>query len=220
MSKLVRVEIRTQISAVIPMKRWMPSFLFLLLFASWQTAEGQIVQIPTAGSFELSSSLSVPDSGTASLGSLSSARAGSARQAGGAVHATVIDLAELDSMIRSQSGKISVQPAVQPKDPLATGRKRASPKGRIDHAEYDYLLALSRGVEIDHRGDSDAVDYYLAMAERARSRGSWSSVELYYSMAWRNLSPERRESALLALEKARAAGKNKDGDMQNSHPRD
>ncbi|MFN6130721.1 MAG: hypothetical protein ACK6DC_17560 [Planctomycetota bacterium] len=205
------------------MKRFRFFHLVFLLISPAQLAMGQVVQLPTAGSFQLSTSLSVPDSGSASLGSMAMGRTGNTQlgpmglsssggstlgSSGASVHATVIDLAELDSMIRSQSGKISTEPNLLPRDPRDIGRKRAAPRGRLDSPDYDYLLALSRDGAVVERGDPDAVKYYLGMAERARNRGTWSAVELYYKNAWKNLGPARREAVLRELAKARQSGSN------------
>lgn len=183
----------------------------------------QVVQLPTAGTFSLSTSVSVPDSGSASLGSSNSSSGsigrgpmgartmGAARGGGGlSVQSTVIDLAELDSMIRSQSGKAPVSPQLHSSDPQTRIRVRAPAKGRIEAAEYDYLATLSRNGNVVETLDSDAVAYYLGLAERARNRGTWSAVELYYSLAWKSLPLARREAALQELAKARASGKSKD----------
>jgi hypothetical protein len=205
------------------MKRFRFFHLICLLMVPAPLATGQIVQLPTAGSFQLSTSLSVPDSGSASLGSMAMERTGNTQRgplgrsssagsilggSGASVHATVIDLAELDSMIRSQSGKISTEPNLLSRDPRDPGRKRAAPSGRLDSPDYDYLLALSRDGAVVERGDPDAVKYYLGLAERARYRGTWSAVELYYKNAWMNLGPARREAVLRELAKARQSGKN------------
>ncbi|MBM3968118.1 MAG: hypothetical protein FJ308_24130, partial [Planctomycetes bacterium] len=185
------------------MKRFRFFHLVFLLISPAHVASGQTVQLPTAGSFQLSTSMSVPDSGSTSLGSMAMGRAGNTQRgpmgmsssggsavgaSGGSVHATVIDLDELDSMIRAQSGKISTEPDLLSRDPREKDRKRAAPRGRLDSPDYDYLIALSRYDASVERGDPDAVKYYLGMAERARNRGAWSAVELYYKNAWRNLA--------------------------------
>jgi hypothetical protein len=209
--------------------------LFLLCNLAWfvPTAIAQVVQMPRSETFSLSASTTIPDTGSAYLGSSAYSRSGSTGRGsiggvgsygsnlgrgGVSVQSTVIDLAELDSMIRSQSGKIPGQAKLQPKDPEETGRKRAAASGRIDQPDYDYLIALSSNQDLSQRGDPDAVAYYLGMAEQARSRGTWSSVELYYSLAWKNLPAARREAALLELARARAQGKKNEGLLKITEP--
>ncbi len=194
-------------------------------FTTTRSALGQVVQLPTAGTFNLSTSVSVPDSGSASLGSSNFGRSGSTGRGPlgmgssyganfgsgrASLHTTVIDLAELDSMIRSQSGKTSSVPQLHSSDPREKIHVRAAPRSRIEAAEYDYLEALSRNGNVVDSYDPEAVSYYLGMAEQARNRGTWSSVELYYTLAWKNLPPARREAALRELVKARALDKKAD----------
>ncbi len=198
-------------------------------FIAADHARGQVVQLPSAGTFNLSTSVAVPDSGSASLGSSGFGRSGSAGRgplglgssygsnlggSGVSVRATVIDLAELDSMIRSQSGKNPTSPMLHSADPREPIHVRTAPRRRNDSPEYDYLAALSRNGNVVDSFDPDAVKFYLGMAEQARSRGTWSSVELYYTLAWKNLPPSRREAALQELAKARALGKKAEAEAE------
>lgn len=193
-------------------------------------ARGQVVQLPTVGTFNLSTSVSVPDTGSSSLGSSGFGRVGSTGRGplgvgssygagfgagGAAVHATVIDLAELDAMIRSQSGKTPSSPKLRMVDPPASVRIRTAHRRLNDIAGYDYLAALSQNGNVEESFDPDAVKFYLGMAEQAKNRGTWSSVELYYTLAWKNLSPSRREAALQELSKARGLGKKAEAEAKN-----
>ena len=195
---------------------------------------GQVVQLPTSGTFNLSTSVAVPDSGSGSLGSSAFGRSGSVGRGpqgfgasygsslGGSrtsVHTTVIDLAELDSMIRSQSGKNPTSPQLHSADPREPIHIRTAPRRRNDTPEYDYLAALSRNGNVVDSYDPDAVKFYLGMAEQARNRGTWSSVELYYTLAWKNLPPSRREAALQELAKARAIGKKAEAEAEAKNPK-
>lgn len=201
-----------------------PRIVFFLAALSAQSAFtanssiAQVVQLPSVGTFSISTSVAVPDSGSGYAGGVGYGRSGSVsrgpgygpnasgRSIGGggvSVHATVIDLEELDQMIRSQSGKTPMEPKLNPTDPRLDARIPTAPRGRIANPEYDYLAVLSGHSEVLEKYDPDAVSYYLVLAERAKRAGSWSSVELYYKLAWNNLPPQRREAALQALAKAR-----------------
>lgn len=194
----------------------------LNLFGANQEANGQIVQIPSMGTFSISSSAAIPDRGTAALGgnrsSIGSSAPGALGQTSSAssatVSATVIDLDELDKMIRSQASKSTSQPSLKQFDPAAYSRLPPKGRGRIASPGYDYLAVLS-GDSPDkphvsgygsllHETDSDATKYYLTLANLARQRGHWASVETYYRLAWQSLPASRRDIALRALEQARA----------------
>jgi hypothetical protein len=213
------------------MPNWKSSFAVCLVLISPLVARGQVVQLPTVGSFNLSTSVAVPDSGSAALGGSMSGRSGFTSRGGlGAgvargsslggghvsVHATVIDLAELDSMIRSQSGKMTDQPKLHANAPRPQYSTKAKPRSKFHAAEYDYLMTLSRDGQVVESRDRDAVSYYLALAEQARLRGNWNSVELYYKMAWDHLPPTRREAALKDLAKARTPPPSKPSDPKRS----
>ena len=144
-------------------------------------------------------------SGITSRGGLGAGVARGSSLAGGraSVHTTVIDLAELDSMIRSQSGKMADEPKLHASAPRPQYSTKAKARSQFHAAEYDYLMVLSRDGQVVESKDRDAVSYYLALAEQARLRGNWNSVELYYKMAWDHLPPARREAALRDLAKAR-----------------
>ena len=94
---------------------------FVFVVAIWpfspELAFSQIVQLPSTGTFSLQTSVLAPDSGAAylggnqrsawgsrSLGPGSQALGGTTTSARAMVRATIIDLNELDIMIRSQAG--------------------------------------------------------------------------------------------------------------------
>jgi hypothetical protein len=126
----------------------------------------------------------------------------------------VIDLDELDRMIRSQASKVSAEPNLKQFDPKGYSRLPAKGRGRPAPAEYDYLAALN-GDSPDqphvsgygstlHETGNEATSYYLNLANLARQRGHWASVETYYLLAWKSLPQSRRDIALRSLEKSRA----------------
>lgn len=194
----------------------------IVLLAS--PANGQIVQMPGMGSFNISTSVAVPDRGTSAVGGVGSSsysrtNTGATRSIGGTVgntsaniSATVIDLDELDRMIRSQASSKATDPKLQQSDPR--GFSRVPPKAKsYSPPGYDYLAALSghTGREPNvtgygseqHEVDSDATKYYLSLATQARRRGHWASVETYYRMAWQSLPASRREKVLASLQSSR-----------------
>ena len=126
---------------------------------------------------------------------------------------TVIDLDELDNMIRSQTGANPTNPRLQQFDPRGYSRISAKPRGRIHPPEYEYLATLSGHTgeqpnvtgygSLQHETNADATKYYLTLASQARRNGHWASVESYYRMAWRSLPENRKQAALVALEQAR-----------------
>lgn len=195
---------------------------FAWILALGTSTQAQIVQIPSMGTFNISSSASVPDQGSAYLGGNRTASGSSARGAlgrdrsSGSVSAstTVIDLDELDRMIRSQASKVSAEPNLKQFDPTGYSRLPAKGRGRPAPAEYDYLAALN-GDSPDqphvsgygstlHETGNEATSYYLNLANLARQRGHWASVETYYLLAWKSLPQSRRDIALRSLEKSRA----------------
>lgn len=195
----------------------------LMSLAFVQVAHGQIVQIPSVGTFSISTSVAAPAGGSTYMGGNRSAASSSARRSlgqsasasGAAVSATMIDLDELDRMIRSQASKSSVEPDLKQFDPPGYSRIPARARGQIAPPEYDYLATLSGDAadkphvsgygSVPHEKDVDATKHYLTLANLARQRGHWASVETYYRLAWQSLPQSRREIALRSLEKSRAS---------------
>ena len=182
----------------------------------FESARAQVVQIPTVGTFSLSTTVMVPDSGSAylggnhrgalgsnSLGPGSIARGATQTSSGVSVHATIIDLNELDLMIRSQAGSKPTVPD------LVGARSKPSqysttPKGTVTkNAEYEYLAALSHTERAESGNVTSDTAYYLSLANDARQQRHWAAVELYYKLAWDSLPVKRRESVLKTLVEAR-----------------
>jgi hypothetical protein len=188
-----------------------------LTTVSPSTVRAQVVQMPSTGTFSLSGSASVPDGGSAYLGGnrrsgsgstsrgpLSTSAFGSQASSGSAsVHATIIDLDELDRMIRSQTGTKSATPTLnsKPAKPskfgVAIKRQPESPR------EYEYLSTLSHLEQVKSSQLNEDARYYLSLANDARQKGHWHAVELYYKLAWESLPEKRRDLARQALAKAR-----------------
>jgi hypothetical protein len=181
------------------------------------SAMAQTVQIPTVGTFSLQTSMMVPDSGSAnlagnqrgavgsnSLGPGSSARGSIHTAAGASVHATIIDLNELDLMIRSQAGIKPTVPdlvSIRSKPPQYSLKQNGT---TTKNAEYEYLEALSHTEKNTPDKMSSDTSYYLSLANNARQQRHWAAVELYYKLAWDSLPVSRRESVLKTLMEARS----------------
>jgi len=199
------------------------------------TARAQMVQLPGSSMFSLSTSVAVPDRGSIGGGGMAAgqlgavsrgtglpnvARGGNAGASSFDVRATVIDLDELDRMIRSQASDKPEKPKLQQNDPRGYSRISETAKLRVTRPDYDYLATLSghgtgsstitgNGVSLQaprlNGRDYDAIKSYLALAHAAKQRGHWASVETYYKLAWETLPENRRNLAIHDLEEARTS---------------
>ena len=190
-------------------------FVFATIPAS--NAFSQIVQLPTTGTFTLQTSVLAPDSGTAylggnrrysagsqSLGPGSSAIGSTRYAASVTARATIIDLNELDLMIRSQAGSKSTVPDLvgsRSKPSQYAGGKKGV---QSQSAEYEYLAALTHREKASPEQTNSDTAYYLSLANNAKQQRHWASVELYYKLAWESLPEARRESVLQSLLVARS----------------
>ncbi len=176
----------------------------------------QIVQLPTSGTFSLQTSVMVPDSGLAELGgyrrnAIGSQSTGPGSRASGAsrtsanatVRATIIDLNELDLMIRSQAGSRPINPDFG-SSPFRPSQYVSGQKGvPLKNADYEYLAAITHQEKTGPDQLSSDATYYLSLATNAKQRRHWSAVELYYKLAWESLPESRREKVLKSLVEAR-----------------
>ncbi len=179
---------------------------------------GQVVQLPTVGTFNISTTVEVPDGGTMNLGGIGSNRYGSTSRgglqknraigggggySGASVNAMIIDLDELDRMIRSQATANPQDPKLSGAQPKAQNRVPSKVAARQQPAEYEYLAQMSGHGESSEPFDAENARYYLTLAENARQQGHWASVEVYYKLAWGSLPESRRDQSLKALADAR-----------------
>lgn len=198
-------------------------------------AWSQMVQLPSSSMFSLSTSVAAPDRGSVGAGGIATGQVGTLTRGPGLpntaqggnggsssfdVRTTVIDLDELDRMIRSQATDNPEKPRLQQNDPRGFSRISASAKRGVTRPDYDYLATLSghgtgsttisgNGVSTQaarlNRRDYDAIKAYLELAHAAKQRGHWASVETYYKLAWETLPENRRKSVLQDLEEARTS---------------
>lgn len=194
-------------------------FIFVVAIYSFSSelAFSQIVQLPSTGTFSLQTSVLAPDSGAAylggnqrsaggsrSLGPGSQALGGTTTSASAMVRATIIDLNELDIMIRSQAGTKPAVPDLvsnQSKPSQYSSTAKGSP---LKNAEYEYLASLTHTEKKVPSQMSSDTNYYLALAGNAKQQRHWAAVELYYKLAWESLPEARRESVSKALFDARS----------------
>ncbi len=179
-------------------------------------AFAQTVQLPTVGTFSLNTSVLAPDSGTAymggnrrnamgsqALGIGSSAFGSTSSAASASVRATIIDLNELDLMIRSQAGSKPTIPDLNSHQSKPSKYANGILGTAIQNAGYEYLAALTHEEKAGSEQISSDTTYYLSLASNARQQRHWAAVELYYKLAWQSLPESRRESVLKSLAEAR-----------------
>ena len=192
-----------------------------------QTGSAQVVQLPTLGTFSIQTTVSAPDSGSAYAGGRRYTASGGSSQGasrtssgltlanGTSVHATVIDLNELDKMISSQSASKPYEPDLT-RENSNVKPQSISNAGKADPPpQYAYLMAMSHSTVDVERSIEDA-RYYLSLASEARRKSQWGAVEFYYQMAWKSLPESRRNIALATLAKSRDRTQNSSNDSEGS----
>lgn len=214
------------------------SFLVMLvsgLFSASALAQQAptTVQLPTFSFFTVSTAVSVPDSGGAYLGGINRARDGSVtrgfgplanRAIGGdrvasgmSVHATIIDLAEMDEMILAEAAALRkpVDPTVAKAEYLSRGIGRGvAVDGAADHGrlssqpgfaaqtpasrvESVAAIRQANAVAAETRA-SEAADF-LAKAQEAEAGGKPAIAKIYYQMVVRRDSGELKQLAQARL---------------------
>lgn len=185
--------------------------LATLALSQSATAQGFTVQLPTQGTFSIQTSVAVPDGGEMGLGgnvryASGSTQRGGARAYGSSLSATnasakvtIIDLQELDKLIRSEANL----------KPMAVDWSKSRSSSQVYDATLDqpksdrpaayaYLMAMNSKPSTKRSSIEDA-RYYLALANDATRRGHWTAVELYYQMAWDSLPENRKQIASESL---------------------
>lgn len=178
-------------------------------------AQSFTVQLPTQGTFSIQSSVSVPDGGEVSLGGNTRYGAGSVQRGGAratgssysganaTVKATIIDLDELDRLIRSEANARPIPVDWSRVAPPKVGNDFNHNTALPDRPPaYAYMMAMSTR-QAETKNSIEDARYYLSLASDARRRGHWTSVELYYQMAWDSLPEKRKQLATDAFVKAK-----------------
>ena len=177
--------------------------------------QGFTVQLPTHGTFSIQTSVSVPDGGEMNLGGNVRYGAGTTRRGGArafgssygssnaSVKATIIDLDELDRLIRSEANVRPIPVDWSTVPPPKVGNDLNHDSALPDRPPaYAYMMAMSTTSKTKKSSIEDA-RYYLSLANDAKRRGHWTSVELYYQMAWDALPEHRKKIATDAILKAK-----------------
>ncbi len=188
---------------------------FAGIIPSSASAQSFTVRLPTQGTFSIQSSVSVPDRGEMDMGGnvrygTGSVQRGGARAIGSSysygnatVKATIIDLDELDRLIRSEANTrpipVDWSRVAPPKVGNDINHNQANPD---PPPAYAYMMAMSTKPTEKKNSIEDA-RYYLSLASDARRRGHWTTVELYYQMAWDCLPEDRKKVASDAFVKAK-----------------
>ena len=192
------------------------AFAIVLLLAA--TSSAQVVQLPAVSSFGASTTISVPDQGTASLGGLGGSSSGSTSRGAGplattargsqgrassvSITATVIDLAAMDEAI------LNAPPGTKH---VANFPQRAHNANKIVNTLTPHLYDITRPVPppqpydwmraLGPQGndyldspeskihDSSNVRYFMERAVEAQARGRSSAAQVYFRMALDRMSP-------------------------------
>jgi hypothetical protein len=175
------------------------------------TAQGFIVQLPTQGTFSIQTSVAVPDGGEMGLGGNVRYASGSNQRVGAQAYGsslsattasakvTIIDLQELDKLIRAEANlkPVAVDWNKSRSDSQIYEASLDQPKPDRP-AAYAYLMAMN-SKPANKRSSIEDARYYLALANDAIRRGHWTAVELYYQMAWDALPETRKQIASESL---------------------
>lgn len=123
--------------------------------------------------------------------------------ANASVKATIIDLDELDRLIRSEANARPIPVDWSKVAPPKVGNNINHDQALPDRPPaYAYMMAMSTK-PTEKKNSIDDARYYLSLASDARRRGHWTSVELYYQMAWDALPENRKHLATEAFVKAK-----------------
>lgn len=207
------------------MRRFLLAIAATGFLAAGSSALGQAqapttVQLPTFRFFTVQTSVSVPDGGGAYLGGLKSARdssltrgfgpfrnrgIGSDRGAGGmSVHATIIDLKEMDDAILADAA--ARRPGAPAFDPDAAraellsrhvGKTFASTTARAAAAPLAESVAAIRAQNSDAAAArANEAAQYFAKAQVAETEGKPAVAKYYYQMVARRDQGELQQQSL------------------------
>ena len=202
------------------MKFWLS---FAIAVASAIQCQAQVVQLPAVGTFSVSTTVSVPDQGTASLGGVGRSSYGTtsrgagplaSRASGGqssassvSVSATIIDLAAMDEAILNMPADTKQVPNYEVRK---SGTKivntltphhydRESVRPAAPPQPYDWMRALGPQGN-DHYDSADGkihdgsnVRYFMERAAEAHSLGRDAAARVYYKMALERMTPAQRQ---------------------------
>jgi hypothetical protein len=184
------------------------------------------VQLPTFSFFTVSTSVSVPDRGGAYLGGINRARDGSVTRgfgplanrgiggdrvaSGMSVHATIIDLAEMDEMILAEAAALRkpVDPTVAKAEHLSrhVGHSGATTGPASSAPPTSSVAAIRQANAAAAETRSSEAAEFLAKAGEAEAGGKPAIAKIYYQMVVRRDGGELKQLAQARLA-ALAGGK-------------
>jgi hypothetical protein len=189
-------------------------FLTLVLLVAGQ-ARGQTLQLPSYSFFAVSTTVLVPDRGSATIGGSGGASWGRSqfggigllpgqrangvnRHAGGVnVSATVHDVSALDdALLQNAASRRAQQWASNPGPDAGTAPKEATPASPADRGAADSIAEIQRQRAGREQAQQDEAQGLLERGQRAETEGKPGVARLYYQMAARRASGELREQAL------------------------
>ncbi len=189
---------------------------FALAFSFMHASNGfaQVVQLPNLKTFSISGGVAVPDQGQTELSSHQRNALGSGRTRTGqsfsqsassgttSVRSTIINLQELDLMIRNEACHKPQPIVLGPNHPKIVPHEHLSRACTEPAPAYAYMMTMSHDPKVLRPNNEDA-HYYLELAKKSVRTKNWSNVELYYSLAWQHLPQSKRDSAVKELLAAR-----------------
>jgi hypothetical protein len=185
-------------------------FALIVLLAATPAAWGQVVQLPSMHNFSVSTSVLVPDRGSAYLGGVGRAhhsrttsgwsplgrntsRAGSVAGTGVMVHATIIDHAELDALVLEEARAIRAAKGIEWRDPA---EPRVAPSRDAPLAS---VAEIKRAVAHDDARREEAARTDFEKAFDYEQSGEHALARSYYRVAARKSSGSVRDEAIERL---------------------
>ncbi len=228
--------------ALLPFQRryWNMKLCMSIMFACVLMApcSAQVVQLPAVGSFQVSTTVSVPDQGTASLGGVGRSGTGAVRGWGpnsaiggqlgassASVSVTVIDLAAMDEALLNMPAESKnvpnyAKPSQGTKivNTLVPHDYNRDKKVTQRHP-YDWMVALGpQGTAQVDSAENKVLDgsnarYFLEKAAAAHSTRHIAAAKVYYQMALDRMSPAQRKrmEEIRASRSVKPAEKTKNG---------
>lgn len=191
---------------------------------AWGQAGGATtVQLPTFRFFTVQTAVSVPDSGGAYLGGLSSGASSSSRRgiplmikdpwiaplmgsrgmshstatSGASVHATIIDHEELDRAVLADAASRSSPPSET--DAKAGELSRQTGPGHGDAAPLESVAEIRRQQAAQEQAQADKASELYAKAQALERDGQTGQAKIFYRQAARHASAEMKQQIAARL---------------------
>ena len=196
---------------------------FAFAIATAVQCQAQVVQLPAVSNFGVSTTVSVPDQGTASLGGVGRSSSGTTTRGAGpmgsrasgsqnsansaSISATIIDLAAMDEALLNMPADSSKPPnytvrrtgtkIVNTLTPHHYNRERVRPAAPPQ--PYDWMRALGPQGNDQYDSaesklrDGSNVRYFMERAAEAHALGRDSAARVYYQMALDRMTPAQQQ---------------------------